>query len=150
EDALKELKAKPEGQRTQDDNAQIKELEERRAIYDALDHAQSTCKLALGRFELPGKNYNSAHSLFEQVKTEDPEIANKPETKMDELLEAAKEPSTWGKVWRWTKDILKELVCDAAAILAGVGAAVLTGWSGPAAVGVGAVAGAATYTAMKT
>ena len=150
DDTLKELKAKPEGQRTQEENAQIKELEERRAVYDALDHAESTCKLALGRFELAGKNYNSAHALFEQVKNEDPEVANKPETKMDELLEAAKEPSTWGKVWGWTKDILKDLVCDAAAILAGVGAAVLTGWSGPAAVGIGAVAGAATYTAMKT
>jgi hypothetical protein len=33
--------------------------------------------------------------------------------------------------------------------LAGAGAALLTGWSGPAAIGVGAVAGAGAYTAMK-
>ncbi len=147
DEALKEEKAKPESQQ---DKAMLKELEERRAVYDALDHASSTCKLALGKFELAGKNYNSAKSLFEQVKNEDPEVANNPETKMGELLEASEEPSTWGKVWGWTKDILKELTCSAAAILAGVGVAVLTGWSGPLAVGAGAVAGAATYTAMKT
>ncbi|HEY9870744.1 MAG TPA: hypothetical protein V6D08_16375 [Candidatus Obscuribacterales bacterium] len=146
-EAIKELQQKPESQQ---DKQEIERLQGLLGVYEGLDRAAAATRLALGKFELAGKNYNSAHQLFEEVQRIDPEYAKSPEVKMDELLEASKEPSTWGKVWGWTKDILKELVCDAAAILAGVGAAVLTGWSGPAAVGVGAVAGAATYTAMKT
>ncbi|MBI4532477.1 MAG: hypothetical protein HY711_00910 [Candidatus Melainabacteria bacterium] len=130
--------------------AQQETLRQQIAILDFYDHCSAITKLQLGQFELAGKNFNSARALFEQVQKDDPPFAAQPDIKINELMEASNEPSTWGKVWGWTKDALKEVACDGTAILAGVGTAVLTGWSGPAAVGAGALAGSATYTAMKT
>jgi len=125
------------------------ELQKTAKFLEAMEHCQFTTRMALGRFELADKNYNSAKELFTKAGDLDKAEAAKPENKMKELLEASNEPSTWGKIWHYTKSILKELACDAVAILAGAGAVVLTGWSGPGAVVAGAAAGAAAYTAMK-
>jgi Tfp pilus assembly protein PilF len=131
------------------DPEKLKALQGLKEAYDGFEHAAAFSRVALARFELANKNYNVAQGLLEKAGQMDPEFVKRPEIKMDELKEAAKEPSTWDKVCNFTKGLLKELACDAVAILAGAGAALLTGWSGPAAIGVGAVAGAGAYTAMK-
>lgn len=118
-------------------------------IYDAFEHAASFTRVALGRFELAAKNYNQAKELFQEAKNLDPQFAARKEIEIDKLLEAANEPSTFQKVLEFTKNLAKELVADAAAILAGAGAVALTGWSGPGAIVAGAAAGAATYTGVK-
>ena len=135
--------------KTETDSEVRKTLEANKQRLEALDHAAGFARYSLGVLELASKNYDTAHKLFEEVQQKDPELAGKPELRLSEMLDSAKEPSTWQKVWGFAKGILKELACDAVAILAGAGAAIATGWSGPGAIAVGAVAGAAAYTAMK-
>lgn len=118
-------------------------------IYDAFEHAAAFTRVALGRFELAAKNYNQAKELFQEAKTLDPAFVSRKEIEIDKLVEASNEPSTFQKVLEFTKNLAKELVADAAAILAGAGAVALTGWSGPGAIVAGAAAGAATYTGVK-
>lgn len=131
------------------DPEQIKQLEKLIAVFDAFDHAAAFTRVALGRFELAAKNYNVALSLFEEAKKADPELASRKDIEIDKLIEASKEPSTWTKILTFTKEIAKELLADAAAIMAGAGAVVLTGWSGPGAIIAGGAAGAAAYTGVK-
>lgn len=134
-----------------------KKLAEVREFYDAFDHASAFTRVALARFEIANKNFNQAQALIADVERFDPELTQKPEIEWEKLKEAAQEPSTWEKVWGFTKDVLKELACDAVAVLAGVGAGLgigaLTSLSGPGAVaagiGAGAVAGSGAYTFMK-
>ncbi len=127
-----------------------KALEQLRDTYDQMDHALAFTRTCLARFELANKNYSRAQQLLGQVESQDWSFTRKPEIKFDELKEGSKEPSTWSKIWSGTKAVLKELVCDGVAILAGAGAVLLTGWSGPAALVAGGCAGAAAYTGMKT
>jgi hypothetical protein len=131
------------------DPTKRKELQDMREAYDQFDHAAAFARVCLARFEIANKNYNTAQTLLAQAES-DQTIVNKPDIKFAELKEASIEPSTWDKVWGCTKSILKELVCDGVAILAGAGAVILTGWSGPAALVAGGCAGAAAYTGMKT
>lgn len=131
-------------------DAEIREgLNQAFEIYDAFEHAAAFTRVALGRFELAAKNYNQAKSLFQEAKDLDPAFTARKDVEIDKLLESANEPSTFQKVLEFTKNLAKELVADAAAILAGAGTVVLTGWSGPAAIVAGAAAGAATYTGVK-
>ena len=125
-----------------------KELQKAYEIYDAFDHAAAFTRIALGRFELSAKNYNVAHSNFEDAKKIDPALTSRKEIEIDKLLDASLQPSTWRKILTFTKEIAKDLVADAAAILAGAGAVVLTGWTGPGAIVAGAAAGAAAYTGV--
>jgi hypothetical protein len=126
-----------------------KSLEQLSQAYDGFEHAAAFSRIALARFEIANKNYNSAQSLMSEAEKLDPEFTKRPEVEWDKLKEASEEPSTWSKVWGWTKGVLKELACDAVAILAGAGAVLLTGWSGPGAILAGGAAGAGAYTAMK-
>ncbi len=127
-----------------------KHLEDLRGAYDQMDHALAFSKTMLARFELANKNFSGAELLLKQVEGADPTFAHRPEVKFDDLKKAAQEPSTWENVLGATKGILKELVCDAAAVGAAVGAGVVTSETGPGAIGFGLAAGAATYTAART
>lgn len=118
-------------------------------IYDAFEHAASFTRIVLGRFELAAKNYNQAKELFLEAQEMDPEFVAREEIEFAKLMEAADEPSTFSKILEFTANLAKELVADAAAVLAGAAAVVLTGWSGPGAVVAGAAAGAGTYTTVK-
>src|SRR5262249_29856296 len=119
--------------------------------------ASAFCRVALARFEIANKNFNQAQQLLADIERFDPELTRKPELEFDKIKQAAQEPSTWEKAWGFTKDVLKELSCDAVAVLAGIGAGLgvgaLTSLSGPGAVLAGGAAGAAVgagaYTFMK-
>ncbi len=133
------------------------ELTKVREYYDAFDHASAFCRVALARFEIANKNFNQAQQLLADIERFDPELAKKPEIEFEKIKQAAQEPSTWEKAWDFTKDVLKELACDAVAVLAGIGAGLgvgaLTSLTGPGAVvaggAAGAAAGAGAYTFMK-
>ncbi len=127
----------------------ISQLKQVWQIYDAFDHAAAFARVTLGKFELAAKNYNLASDNLKQARSLDPSFTARPEIGFDKLLESSNEPSLFSKVLDFTKNMLKELMADAAAVAAGAGAVVLTGWSGPAAVAAGAVSGAAVYTAVK-
>ena len=118
-------------------------------IFDAFDHAAAFTRMTQARFELAAKNFNVSRSHLDDAKKIDPEFTARPELGFDKLYNASQEPSTWNKVLEFTKTMMKELLADAAAIAAGAGAVLLTGWTGPAAIAAGAVAGSVVYTAVK-
>ncbi len=131
------------------DPAKVKALQDMKSAYDQLDHAAAMTRIALCRFDIADKNYSSAQFLLKEAQQLDPDFVKRPEIELSKLQEDSQEPSTWQKAKDFAKGALKELSCDAVAILAGAGAAIATGWSGPGAVGVGALAGGAAYTGMK-
>lgn len=131
------------------DPKNVEQLKKFWQIYDAFDHAAAFTRVTLGKFELAAKNYNLASDNLKEAQKLDSEFTSRPEIAFDKLLQSAHEPSLFSKVLDFTKNMLKELLADAAAVAAGAGAVVLTGWSGPAALAAGAVSGAVVYTAVK-
>lgn len=137
-------------QMQQEKNPQtLEELKQLYNIYDAFDHAAAFVRMTQGRFELAAKNFNVARSHLDEANQIDPAFTSRSEVEFEKLIAASKEPSTWDKVLEVSKALLKELLADAAAIAAGAGAVLLTGWTGPAALAAGAVAGSVVYTAVK-
>lgn len=126
-----------------------KQLQGLRDAYDQLEHSAAFTRIALARLELANRNYSAAQKYLEEAEGLDKPFSEKPELAFDKLKEASIEPSTWQKVWGFTKSLLKELACDGVAVLAGAGTVLLTGWSGPAALVAGGAAGGAAYTFMK-
>lgn len=81
-----------------------------------------------------------AYTAFQQFQKDNPDLAKQPDYHLDELLKATKPPGFWDK---W-----KGVLIGGAAVLAGLGAAALTIWSGPGAAIAGLGAGAAVTAAL--
>jgi tetratricopeptide (TPR) repeat protein len=130
------------------DATTLDSLKQELAIRQAYLRAPSVGDYLHGRLALAAGDKQGARALFERLKKDDGEFASDPKLEIGKLVEMCDAVEESG-AWAATKHFLKELACDVVAIGAGIGAAVLTGWSGPAALAVGAGAGAASYTGMK-
>ncbi len=139
---LKELIAKEK------DATAVDSLKQELAIRQAYLRAPSVGDYLHGRLALAAGDKQGAKMLFERLKKDDGEFASDPKLEICKLVEMCDAVEETG-AWAATKHFLKELACDVVAIGAGIGAAVLTGWSGPGALAAGAGAGAVSYTGMK-
>jgi tetratricopeptide (TPR) repeat protein len=130
------------------DVALVEPLKQELAIREAYLRAPLVGDYLHGRLALAAGDKVGAKVLFEHLESVDPRFSSDPKLEMHKLIEMCNSVDQSG-IWATTKNFLKELSCDVVAISAGIGAAVLTGWTGPGALAVGGGAGAISYTGMK-
>jgi tetratricopeptide (TPR) repeat protein len=130
------------------DVAVVETLKQELAIREAYLRAPLVGDYLHGRLALAAGDKVSARALFEHLESVDSGFTSDPKLEMHKLIEMCNSVDQSG-IWATTKNLLKELSCDVVAISAGIGAAVLTGWTGPGALAVGGGAGAISYTGMK-